>query len=69
MQHGFQKYIAKSCEIQLNELINVIHDFASELNSGEEIDALSLKAFDKVLHIRLHRNYINSLLEILYMYM
>jgi len=47
-QHGFRKN--HSCETQL---ITTIHDTASCLNAGEQIDVLSLdfsKAFDKVPH-------------------
>ena len=50
-QHGFQKN--KSCETQL---IYTIHEFATILNDGGEVDALFLdfsKAFDKVPHVRL----------------
>ena len=50
-QHDFQK--KKSCETQL---IQTVHEFATILNNGGEVDALFLdfsKAFDKVLHVRL----------------
>jgi len=50
-QHGFRKH--RSCETQL---IITIHDIASRLNAGEQIDVLFLdfsKAFDKVPHDRL----------------
>ena len=38
-----------------NLLMQLMHDFASELNSGGEIDALfiDLSNFDKVPHIKL----------------
>ena len=50
-QHGFRKN--RSCETQL---ITTIHDLATRLNSGEQVDVLFLdfsKAFDKVPHNRL----------------
>ena len=50
-QHGFRK--KRSCETQL---ITTIHDLATHLNSGEQVDILCLdfsKAFDKVPHNRL----------------
>ena len=50
-QHGFRK--RRSCETQL---IDTIHDFATALNDGYEVDAIFLdmsKAFDTVPHIRL----------------
>ena len=50
-QHGFRKN--RSCETQL---ITTIHDIATRLNSGHQIDILFLdfsKAFDKVPHGRL----------------
>ncbi len=50
-QHGFRK--RRSCETQL---LLTVHDLASGLNSGEQIDAILLdfsKAFDKVPHERL----------------
>jgi len=52
-QHGFQK--RRSCETQL---IDTIHDFATALNDGYEVDAIFLdmsKAFDTVPHIRLYQ--------------
>jgi len=50
-QHGFRK--RRSCETQL---IDTIHDFATALNGGYEVDAIfpdMSKAFDTVPHIRL----------------
>ena len=50
-QHGFRKN--RSCETQL---VTTIHDIATRLNSGNQVDVLFLdfsKAFDKVLHKRL----------------
>ena len=48
MQHGFRKN--RSCETQL---VTTIHDIATHLNSGNQVDVLFLdfsKAFDKVPH-------------------
>ena len=50
-QHGFRKN--RSCETQL---VTTIHDIATHLNSGNQVDVLFLdfsKAFDKVPHKRL----------------
>ena len=47
-QHDFQK--KKSCETQL---IYTIHEFATILNNGGEVDALLVMFFDIVPHIRL----------------
>ena len=48
-QYGFCK--RRSCDTQL---ISTIHDFATSLDSSEQVDAILLdlsKAFDKVPHI------------------
>jgi len=50
-QHGFRKQ--RSCETQL---ISTVHDFASAINRGEQIDVILLdlaKAFDTVPHNKL----------------
>lgn len=50
-QHGFRK--KRSCETQL---IVTIHDIASKLSKGNQVDIILLdfsKAFDKVPHLRL----------------
>ena len=51
-QHGFRK-TDRSCETQL---ITTIHDIATHLNSGQQVDILLLdfsNAFDKVPHEQL----------------
>ena len=65
-QHGFQA--GKSCETQL---IMTLNDFANCLNENSQIDCIFLdfsKAFDRVPHNRLCKNYPIMELEVLSCY-
>lgn len=51
MQHGFRSGLSTT-----TQLVEIIHDFASTVNKGQQTDAIFMdfsKAFDRVSHVKL----------------